>query len=300
MSKRVLAIYYTQSGQLGDIIQHFTAPLRDAGYSVETVVYRPGVEYVFPWTATRFFAVMPDCVLSVPTALAPFTLKESSYDLVILGYQAWFLSPSIPVNSLLRDPAFGAILKGTPVITINGARNMWINAYGRLRQNLLDLGARPAGTIALVDRHLNLVSFMTIFHWMFHGKKDRYLSVFPKPGVSDADIEKTTAYGQLLLPHLDAGDWTGLPQELVGAGAVEIKDHLMLIELNAGRIFAVWARFIARRKNKRPWLVAFKYYIIIALFLLGPVAYALVKVLLKPLMPKWFADKKHYYLYENG
>jgi hypothetical protein len=297
--KRVLAIYYTQSGQLGDIMQHFTAPLKAAGHSVETVIYRPAAEYAFPWTATSFFAVMPDCVLSVPTTLAPFTLQEPAYDLVILGYQAWFLSPSIPVNSLLRDPAFGAVLKDTPVITITGARNMWINAYGRLRENLADLGARPVGTIALVDRHLNLVSFMTIFHWMFHGKKDRYLSVFPKPGVSDHDIEQTADYGRLLLPYLSRGDWTGLPGELAGAGAVEIKDHLMLIELNGGRIFSVWAHFIARRKNKRPWLAAFKYYIIIALFLLGPVAYILVKVLLKPLMPKWFADKKHYYLYEN-
>lgn len=308
MSKRVLAIYYTQSGQLGDIMRHFTQPLVDAGHAVDTVVYQPATPYPFPWTVTSFFSVMPDCVLSVPTTLAPFTIPEAHYDLIILGYQAWFLSPSIPVNSLLQDPAFKSVVKDTPVVTITGGRNMWINAYGRLRQNLEDLGARPVGTIALVDRHLNLVSFVTIFHWMFHGKKDRYLSIFPPPGVSDADIRKTSEYGRLLLPRLAAdqgaglaaGDWTGLQKELVDAGATEIRDHLMLIELNAGKMFGVWARFIARQKNQKPWLAAFKYYIIIALFLLGPVAYVLVQLVLKPLKAKWFADKKHYYLYKNG
>ncbi|MFD2146742.1 hypothetical protein [Mucilaginibacter antarcticus] len=37
MSKKVLAIYYSQSGQLGEIIDNFTQPLIDAGHSVEKV-----------------------------------------------------------------------------------------------------------------------------------------------------------------------------------------------------------------------------------------------------------------------
>ncbi len=49
---------------------------------------------------------MPDCVLQVPGKLQPFSFKESKYDLIILGYQAWFLSPSIPSNTLLFDAGF--------------------------------------------------------------------------------------------------------------------------------------------------------------------------------------------------
>ena len=30
-------------------------------------------------------------------------IKAVKYDLVILGYQPWFLSPSIPTTSLLED-----------------------------------------------------------------------------------------------------------------------------------------------------------------------------------------------------
>ena len=167
MGKKILVIYYTQSGQLEDILNHFTAPLAEAGNTVEKVRVHIEQDYPFPWTGKSFFAVMPDCVLGVPTALQNFHLKESGYDLVILGYQAWFLSPSIPANSILNHPSIRAILKDTPVITITGARNMWISAMERVKKSLKGSGARLVGNIALVDRHHNFISFMTIFHWMF-------------------------------------------------------------------------------------------------------------------------------------
>ena len=138
---------------------------------------------------------MPDCVLGVPTELQPFQLKETAYDLIILGYQAWFLSPSIPSNSILNHPSVKAVLKNTPVVTITGARNMWISAMERIRKILKETEARHVGNIVLVDKHPNFVSFVTILYWMFTGKRDRYLNIFPKPGVSDADIDNCKAFG---------------------------------------------------------------------------------------------------------
>ena len=76
MSKKVLVIYYSQSGQLGDIINNFTQPLSEAGHIVEKVCVQPEKPYPFPWTGKSFFAVMPDCVLQVPTNLQPFQLKD--------------------------------------------------------------------------------------------------------------------------------------------------------------------------------------------------------------------------------
>ncbi len=199
MDKKVLAIYYTQSGQMGEIINSFTAPL-EAGAVVEKVVIKPVADYAFPWTGSRFFSVMPDCVLSVPTALEPLELKEKAYDLVILGYQPWFLSPSIPSNSLLNHADFRAVLKDTPVITISAGRNMWLNAYVRIRQTLKDAGANLVGNIALVDKHINPVSFITIFYWMLTGKRDKYLNIFPKQ-VWPTRILRTPGYSaKLLLP----------------------------------------------------------------------------------------------------
>lgn len=299
MTKKVLAIYYSQSGQLGEIIDHFTAPLIEAGVSVEKVRINLSKNYAFPWTADRFFSVMPDCVLDVPSELAPFELKETSYDLIIVGYQAWFLSPSIPINALLHHPGFTAILKNTPVITITGARNMWLNAFVRVKKLIHTSGAKLVGNIALVDTHPNPVSFVTIFHWMLGGKKDRYLNIFPPPGVSDADIQHTRKFGELVLPHLNINEWDKLQDELVLEGAVKLNYNLMTIESVAGKMFRLWANFIVKRKNRNLWLKVFKYYLLFAFTIGAPIMLTLNAIFIKPFSPARIKAKKQYYLNFN-
>ena len=296
MSKKVLAIYYTQSGQLGEIITQFTAPLVEAGITVEKVSINLSNNYAFPWTTNRFFSVMPDCVLGIPAKLAPFELKETSYDLIILGYQAWFLSPSIPFNSLLQYSGLISVLKNTPVITITGVRNMWLNAFVKVKKLIHNTGAKLVGNIALVDTHPNPISFFTIFHWMLHGKKDRYLNIFPSPGVSDADINHSRVLGEHVITHLNKNEWEGLQEELVIDGAVKLNYNLMIIESVAGKIFAVWANFIVKRKNRAIWLKAFKYYLLIAFFIGAPILITLDAIFLKPFSPRHIKAKKQYYL----
>ncbi len=295
MSKKILVIYYSQSGQLGDIINNLTAPFTEAGNIVETVRVEPVIPYPFPWTGKSFFAVMPDCVHGIPGELKPFQLKETLYDLIVLGYQAWFLSPSIPSNTILNHPAVQAVLKDTPVITVTGARNMWITAMERVKKSLKGSGARLVGNIALVDKHSNFVSFVTIFHWMFNGKKDRYLNIFPKPGVSDEDIDHCKVYGGIAQKYLVKGNYDGMQEELVEQKAVVVKYNLMFIESKAKKIFAVWAGIIAKRKNKTAWLVAYKYYLIIALFIAAPIILTVDAILFKPFLSGRIRKQKQYY-----
>ncbi|HMH32643.1 MAG TPA: hypothetical protein VK543_06410 [Puia sp.] len=295
MSKKVLAIYYTQSGQLEEIIDHFTAPFMEPGITLEKVRVQPSIPYPLPWTGKEFFAVMPDCVQGIPTQLEPFQLKETAYDLIIVGYQAWFLSPSLPANAILNHPAFGAVCRDTPVVTITGARNMWISAMERVKKSLHDHGAKLVGNIAMVDQHPNFVSFVTIFHWMFTGRKDRYLNLFPKPGVSDEDILHGKAFGSTVKNYLAKGDWTGMQEELVAQKAVVVKYNLMFIESKARRIFAVWAKIISRKKKRTAWLVAFKYYLLIALFIAAPIILTVDALLFKPFLSARIKRQKQYY-----
>lgn len=296
MNKKILAIYYTQSGQMTEIINSFTAPIIASGASVEIVTLKPVDNYDFPWTGQRFFSVMPDCVLSVPRPLEPLNLKEEKYDLIILGWQPWFLSPSIPANSLLQNLEFKALLKDTPVITISAARNMWLNAFVRVKKSLTDAGANLVGNISLVDRHPNVVSFITIFYWMLSGKKDRYLNIFPKPGIDEKDIQNTEIFGKTVSKYLALGDWTNLQNELIKQKAVVINYTLMFTEARAKPIFAVWAKFISKRKNQVPWLSAFKYYLFIALFLGAPILIFLDAIFLKPFSSNRIKKKKLTYL----
>ena len=292
MKPKILAIYYSQSGQLANIIENFCAPLAEAGCIIDHVPIQPVTPYPFPWSTDEFFNVMPDCVQGATIPLQPFTLQFASYDLVIIGYQAWFLSPSIPVRSFLQEPSLQAVLKNTPVITITGARNMWTNAFLKLRPLLQQAGARQIGNIALVDRHPNLISIFTIFHWMKTAQKTRWLNFFPKPGVSDADIIHTHNFGTIVLPFLLNNKWDGLQQELMREHALQLHFHLMFIESKAGIMFSIWAKKITSSSNPKVWLKAFRYYLFIALFLLAPLVYLIDLLVFKPFLFRYTRRKK--------
>ncbi|HMJ46489.1 MAG TPA: hypothetical protein VK498_04125, partial [Ferruginibacter sp.] len=212
---------------------------------------------------------------------------------------AWFLSPSIPANSFLMDPTVRAVLKDTPVITITGVRNMWISAMERIKIILKNAGARLVGHIVLTDKHPNIVSFVTILYWMFTAKKDRYLNIFPKPGVADLDIEKCKMYGMIIENHLSSNNWEGMQDELVQQKAVELKYNLMFIESKAKKIFKLWANFIIKRKKRSGWLVAFKYYLIIALFVAAPIILTVDAIFFKPFLSARIRKQKQTYLGVN-
>ena len=299
MNKKILAIYYTQSGQLGQIVDNFTSVFIAAGISVEKVNVQLNPGFGFPWNSKRFFDAMPESVLGIPAELGSVQLKEDSYDLIIFAYQPWFLAPSIPANTILNHPSFRAVLKNTPVITVIGARNMWLKAQERVKNMLHNYGAKLVGNIALVDKNSNLVSGVTILYWMMTGKKDSMWGIFPKPGVADEDISNMKVYGDTVLQYLNNGNWEGLQPALIQQKALEVKSNLMFIEPRATKLFSIWANFIIKRKNRSAWLVVFKYYLLIALFIIAPVVLIINTVLFKPFLGKSIKRKKQYYLAVN-
>ncbi|MBA4058502.1 MAG: dialkylresorcinol condensing enzyme DarA, partial [Marivirga sp.] len=101
--KKILVLYYSQSGQQLAILQSLTKPLIGAGHSVHFEEIQPVEKYPFPWSAYQFFNAFPETFHQKPLALK--NLSENafeSYDLVILGYQPWFLTPSRPISSFLQ------------------------------------------------------------------------------------------------------------------------------------------------------------------------------------------------------
>jgi hypothetical protein len=296
MSKKVLAVYFTQSGQLEQIINQITQPLSN---STEIIVEKLRIDvqkkFPFPWTSSAFFDAMPESVDGIAAALQKFSFKESAYDLILFGYQPWFLSPSIPMSSLVQHPDFIAVAKNTPVITVSGCRNMWINAQEKLKLHLKNAGALLKGNIALVDKHNNYVSLVTILYWMLSGKKNRKWGLFPKPGVSNEDIAASSAFGETIKKHLIKNDWDNLQLALVAQKAVDIKYSLMFIERKAGKIFKIWSKIIHAKKNRAAWLVVFKYYLLIALCVAAPLILTVDAVFFKPFLGKRIKKQKAYY-----
>ncbi len=296
MSKKILVIYYTQTGQLADIVTNFMLPFAEEGILVEKVCINPVKKFTFPWSSDSFFDAMPESVLSKPTELQPFQLKETSYDLVVLAYQPWFLSPSIPTTSLLANPAFKKVIANTPVVTLIGARNMWINAHERVKDALKQADAKLVGNIALVDKHTNLVSAVTILYWMLTGKKDKCLGVFPIPGVAEQDIVNTKLFGQIVKQHVLKNNFDSLQQNLVDNRAIEVKTNLMFVEGRAKKLFSIWANLVTKAKNRSIALVFFKYYLLIALFVVAPIVLFFYRLIFAPFLQKRINRQKNYFL----
>jgi hypothetical protein len=277
--KKVLVVHYSQTGQLTDIVNAILGPLAsDKSIQIDTLTLQPQPDYPFPWSTRTFCDVFPESVEGVPCTLAPLDCDpDSSYDLIILAYQVWFLSPSIPVHAFLQSPEAKRLFSETPVVTVIGCRNMWLLAQERVKRRIRELGGEHVGNIVLGDRASNLVGVATIAYWMLTGRKDRLLHVFPKPGIDETDIRGASRFGVILRKALQ-GDGVALDQEVLNAvGAVRVEPAYIIFEKRIMKIFRIWARFIrhkggpgapARQRRVR----CFFYYLLTAIALLAPLA----------------------------
>lgn len=290
-----MVVYYSQSGQLSQITANLTAPFVKAGHSVEMVEVRMQKEFPFPWKSKAFFDAMPESVLGIPSEVITPHFKEEKYDLVVFAYQPWFLSPSIPASSILQNTEFANRLNDTPVVTVIGSRNMWINAQESVKKLIRKNGGRLVGNIVYSDHHNNFVSAVTIQYWMFSGKKERWLGIFPKPGVADEEINDAGKFGSIVCEALDTDRLEGLQTKLVAMKAVEPQTTLMFIEGRAPKIFRLWANLIIRKKNRSLWLQIFKYYLLFALFIIAPILLVIYLVLIQPLTAKQIREHRKYF-----
>ncbi|HPJ96165.1 MAG TPA: hypothetical protein PK022_02570 [Syntrophales bacterium] len=272
--KKILVIYYSQTGQLKRILDSLLRPLAgNPAFSVECLELEPAAAYPFPWTRNAFLEVFPESVLEKPIRLKPWAAEHpGEYDLVILAFQPWYLSPSLPVTAFLQSPAAERIIRGADVLTVIGARNMWVKSFERVKERLENLGGRLRGNVVLVDRAPNLVSVVTICYWMFTGKKDRCLGFFPPPGVSDADIAAAGKFGEAIGSALTQDLIGELDEAVQKLGSTRANVSLARLENRAKKIFFLWANAITKRPRIRKRLLnLFFVELILALAIISPV-----------------------------
>jgi len=147
--KEVLVVYYSQTGQLADIINNIISKIKGEDINITYHKIVPKKPFEFPWKEEDFMGAFPDSFLQIPHEINEPVVEilNKKYDLVVLGHQVWYLSPSIPVNSFLKSDAAKQLLNNTPVITVIGARNMWYQAQEKLKRLLVDCKAKLAGNI---------------------------------------------------------------------------------------------------------------------------------------------------------
>jgi hypothetical protein len=270
---KVLVIHYSQSGQLTSILDRLLLPINNVAEVVHFKIEMEN-EFPFPWSKEAFFNCFPESFLQIPQPIKNIDdqkLKEK-YDLIILGYQVWYLSPSIPINSFLKSEVCNNLFKNTSIVTITGARNMWIMAQEKVKKLIKIADGKLVGHIAFVDKHINHISVITIVQWMFSGKKEKYLGVFPKPGVSDKDIQNANVFGKVIAKNLQKDDYQGLQDEIIKLNGVLVKPFLTESDKKANKMFKIWANLIIKKPNKRKKLLKLFYlYLNFAIWILFPI-----------------------------
>lgn len=276
MKPRILVLYYTQSGQLRDILDSLVSRIsHDADFTFAPI--EPVTPFPFPWKASTFFDAMPETVLQTPAPVKalPADITGKEYDLVLFGFQPWFLHPSQPITAFLKSEQ-ATFLKDKPVITVIGSRNMWLNAEEKVKEDLERIGARLVGNIVLVDTKPNLVSVLTVMRWAFKGQKERS-RFLPAAGVQDVDVKAISKLGPIILSHLSNHTLDTLHQELLANGALTLNTGLVILEKRGMKNFGFWAKYIREKGGPgdpaRAGRVArFKRLLIVAIFILSPIS----------------------------
>lgn len=275
MKPRILVLYFTQTGQLRHIIDNILQDIRDK-VELEYAAIEPVTPYPFPWKAIPFFDTMPETVQHIPIEMKPLPdhIMNGQYDLVIFGWQPWFLNPSLPITSFLQSPS-AKVLSGKNVITVIGARNMWLHAQEKVKMYLEPLNARLVANIALVDTNTNIISTLTVIRWSFTGRKEAK-GLLPAAGVQEKDIQLAQRYGTPIYTHLTEHKLEQLHQELMMIGSVKLNPGLVLLEQRGIKNFRYWSKYIREKGGpgdpaRAGRVKQFKNLLIVAIFILSPI-----------------------------
>ncbi len=274
--KKVLIVTFSQSGQLDKIVSNISNGFPD-NIDVLYEKLKPIPPFPFPWKDISFYDAMPESVRMIPSSLEPITFDpDGDFDLIILGYPIWFLSPPIPLTTFLKSSEAKRVMAGKPVITVIGARNMWVMAQEEIKKMIVDIGGLLKGNIVLRDRHYNLISVVTIIYWMMTGKKEKFLDLFPKPGVSDADIVDVKRFAHVITEAVDSNNFNDLQNKLLSLKAVELSPNVVSTEEKGKRIFRIWSGFILKKgssgsEQRIRRLKMFKWYLLFVIFVVSPV-----------------------------
>ncbi|MBL1280460.1 MAG: hypothetical protein COA33_009320 [Fluviicola sp.] len=296
---KILSINYSQSGQLDDILSNFLSSIKNC--EIDRIKIEAQQSFAFPWKVDGFYNIMPETVLEEAISLKEIHFKEEKYDLIILGYQPWFLSPSMPTSSLLQLESFKKRVNGTKVMTVIGARNMWLNSQTSVVKHIHDAGGEMIANLALTDRAPNQLSAVSIVHWMMTGKKTKKWGVFPLPGISDEDIKGASFFGAILNESIQKNDFKDLQKQIIEKKGTKINVNILFIENKAKKIFNIWAKLIKKKeaqgKKRSFWISFFRYYLNFALFFVAPILLFLYTLLLRPFLGKKIKRQIKHFLY---
>ena len=68
-NKKVLVIYYTQTGQIKRIIDSVFSGFQDSGIEIDYAELKPQPAFPFPWSYDEFFQIFPESIKGIASSL---------------------------------------------------------------------------------------------------------------------------------------------------------------------------------------------------------------------------------------
>ncbi|WP_067537631.1 hypothetical protein [Nocardia crassostreae] len=243
-TQRAVVFHYSQTGQLTDAVDAFTAPLAAAGWRIRHVAVRPATPYPFPWTVPSFFGVFPACVdeqAEIALATPDSEFRAEPGELIVFAYQVWYLAPSVPMRTVLnRHPE---LFEDREVISVVACRKMWHSAVLEVDHRPTALGSQHLGAVVATDTRPQFITLVTTLRWTFGGRRGGR-GPLGRAGVDDRELARLRECGRA---------WAIPDATVVGAPVVY---PVAGADLMAGRLFRRWGRMIRAGARRSPVLGA--------------------------------------------
>jgi hypothetical protein len=302
--KKILLVSYSQTGQLTKLVNNFIFPLQKESFiEVFHKTIKPVKAYPYPWDLMSFMDAFPESINLSGCEIEEFTGDENDYDLIILAYQVWFLSPSIPTAAFLKSDYATEKFKNKPVITLIGCRNMWVMAQEKVKNLLENLGANLIDNVVLIDQGNSLGTFITTPRWLLTGKKDSILGLSPA-GISENEIKKSDRFGRALISALKNDEEKKNQPLLKGLVAVSVNVKLIKSEKIATKSFTIWGKLIRKlgkpeSSKRKPALMLYLVFLLLMILTIVPIN-MVVQSILKIFNKKSIEEQKTKYELPSG
>ena len=285
---KILIIYYTQSGDVERAAQSFTKFLNTPEIELTWERIQPKADYPYPWSFQKFFDVFPECINEEPPAIEPPKFDPNKkFDLILIAYQVWFLSPSLPIQAFFKSE-HAQVLRNTKIITLIVCRNMWHSASEIMKKMISQVGGTHIDNVVVTHQGPPLATFITTPRLLLTGKKDKFLGTLPPGGVRDADIDALSRFGWQIANNLAALNDSSNQSLLKNLGAVKVNPRYVIPEIIGRIVYTPWAklaRFFGKpgSSSRQPIIYLFAILLILAIPIVLILS-LLLRVLLYPLI----------------
>lgn len=255
--RRIQIVYYSQSGSLKYLIEESMRPyLGDY-----VLIWNPihcAKPFPFPWNRRRFFSVFCDSVLQRGCRIVNNEIKIEKDDMILLGFQPWFLHLSLPIQSFINSTQFGRIVKDREVILFTCYRNTGAMARRQMAAHVESRGGHIVAELEISDQSKERSSAFQFVRWFFTGKNNPF-----------RNMEKQ-----------QESVWNVLDEVLHKSNRIRIQyqEKQLLKEQYILEKFQRWAHFIQPAdKIYRFRLLLFQIWILMALIFVSPIMNRIIK-----------------------